>query len=64
MRAALKNVPASKASEELARLGADPEEPVVVLRRSDMLALAEDIRQEAKRRGMSKDVLEDILSDL
>jgi hypothetical protein len=47
MKTALVDIPAGQASEELARLGVPPDEKIVVVRKSDMLDLADRIRVEA-----------------
>jgi hypothetical protein len=57
-------IPAAEVSRTLAERGVAPDEPVAVLLRSDLIRLAREIRQEAKARGMTPDVLEDILADL
>ena len=60
----MRNVAAADVSNELARRGVAPDERVVVLRKEDMLALAEEIRQEALRRGMTQEMLDEILREI
>jgi len=57
-------MPAGRASEELARLGVPSDEEVVILRKQDMLDLMEEIRQEAIRRGMTEEILAEILKEV
>lgn len=64
MNAILRDIPAAKASEELARLGVPPDERVVVVRQRRLREVAEEIRQEALNRGMTQEILDDILKDV
>jgi len=59
-----RRMPAGRASEELARLGVPSDEEVVILRKQDMLDLMEEIRQEAIRRGMTEEILAEILKEV
>jgi hypothetical protein len=59
-----RRMPAGRATEELARLGIPSDEEIVVLRKQDMLDLMEEIRQEAIRRGVTEEILADILKDV
>jgi hypothetical protein len=63
MKTALVDITAGQASEELARRGVPPDEKVVVVRKSDMLDLADRIRAEAMRRGMTEELFKDLMKD-
>jgi hypothetical protein len=63
MKTALVDIPAGQASEELARRGVPPDEKIVVVRKSNMLDLADRIREEAARRGMTEALFEELMKD-
>jgi len=63
VKTALVDILAGRASEELARHGVPPDEKIVVVRKSDMLDLADRIRAEAARRGMTEELFEELMKD-
>lgn len=63
MGALSKTVLAGEASQELARLGVPPNERVLVVRRERMIELANQIRALARERGMTDELLAELLKD-
>lgn len=61
MKMTLADIPAGQASEELARRGVPPEERIVIVRKSDMLDLADRIRAKAAQRGMTEALFEELM---
>ncbi len=60
MTIAMRDLPAAKVSEELARQGIPAEEKVAVVTKADLADLADRIRAEAIRRGMTEALFADL----
>jgi hypothetical protein len=63
MSTTLENIPASQVSEILAKQGVRPDKTVTVIVDENLSDVARRVREQAKKRGMSADILEDILKD-